>query len=145
VQTAPVAAPATAASAGTIQTQETNTPGLVADLTEAKRKDGVLTIKVRFRNTSGKDVGLNLYDENDYDKFYVTADNKKYFILKDSEQQPLTVTTQPGYGGSLHLTVRAGQSYQWWAKYPAPPAAVKSVNLLTPLAPPFDDVPISDQ
>src|SRR6202521_2794250 len=52
-QAAPVAAPSPAASAGVIQTQETNTQSVVADLTECKRKDGVLSVKVSFRNTSG--------------------------------------------------------------------------------------------
>ena len=144
-QAAPAAAPSPAASAGVIQTQETNTQGLVAELTECKRKDGVLTIKVRFRNTSGQRVGFELIQASDYDKFYVTADNKKYFILKDSEQQPLTITTLPGMGGSLHVDVESGHIYQWWAKYPAPPATVKSIHLFTPVAPPFDDIPITDQ
>ncbi len=144
-QAAPEAAPSPAAPAGVIQTQETNTQGIVADLTECKRKDGVLTIKVRFRNTTGGNAGFDLIQASDYDKFYVTAENKKYFILNDSEKQPLTVTTLPGMGGGLHVGLESGHSYQWWAKYPAPPATVKSIHLFTPVAPPFDDIPITDQ
>jgi hypothetical protein len=138
-QAAPVAAPSPAASAGVIQTQETNTQSVVADLTECKRKDGVLTVKLGFRNTSGGTVTFYTGRLDDYDKTYVTADNKKYFILTDSEKQPLSGKTD----GNVSLD--PGQSFHWWAKFPGPPAAVKSINLLTSVASPFDDVPISDQ
>jgi hypothetical protein len=138
-QAAPVAAPSPAASAGVIQTQETNTQGLVAELTECKRKDGVLTVKLRIRNTSSGIVTFNSSELSYYDKTYVTADNKKYFILTDTEKQPLSGKT------SGNESLNPGQSYHWWAKFPAPPAAVKSINLLTSVASPFDDVPISDQ
>jgi hypothetical protein len=142
-QAAPAkAAPAAAAnppSAGVIQTQETNTQGVVADVTECKRKDGVLTVKLRIRNTSGGTVSFYTDRLRDYDKVYLTADNKKYFALTDSEKQPLWGSTT----GNESLS--PGQSYRWWAKFPAPPAAAKSINLLTPVASPFDDVPISDQ
>src|SRR5208283_3906195 len=37
-----------------IQTQDANAEGVVAELTECRRSEGVLTIKVRFRNTSAK-------------------------------------------------------------------------------------------
>jgi len=38
-----------------------------------------------------------------------------------------------------------GGSYQWYAKYPAPPASVKSLTFYTRWTPPFDDVPITDK
>src|ERR1035441_10955255 len=41
---------------GVIQTQETTYPGVVAEFTECRRKEGVLNIRVRFRNTSDKQV-----------------------------------------------------------------------------------------
>lgn len=143
-QSAPAKAPpgsaaSPAASGVVIQTQETNTQGVVADLTECKRKDGVLTIKLRIRNTSGGTVTFYTSRLDDYDKVYFTADNKKYFILTDSEKQPLSGKT------SGNESLNPGQSYRWWAKFPAPPATVKSINLLTSVASPFDDVPISDQ
>jgi hypothetical protein len=138
-QAAPVAAPSPAASAGVIQTQETNTQGVVADLTECKRKDGVLTVKLGFRNTSGGQVTFYTSPLDNYDKVYVAADNKKYFILRDSEKEPLSGKTDG------NVSLNPGQSWHWWAKFPAPPATVKSINLLTPAASPFDDVPISDQ
>jgi hypothetical protein len=131
--------PGPAGTAGVIQTQETNSQGVVADLTECKRKDGVLTVKLGFRNTSGGTVTFYTSRLDDYDKVYVAADNKKYFILRDSEKEPLSGKTDG------NVSLNPGQSWHWWAKFPAPPATVKSINLLTPVASPFDDVPISDQ
>ena len=75
----------------------------------------------------------------DYDKLYFIADNKKYFVLTDTEKQPLWGKTEG------NVSLNPGQSWHWWAKFPAPPAAVKSINLLTPVASPFDDVSVSDQ
>jgi hypothetical protein len=131
-----------ASGASVIQSQDANTSGVVGELTDCKRSDGVLTIKVRFRNTSDKRIDFPLIDGRDYAKFYVTAASKKYFILKDSEGTYLTPEAD-GFG-TLHATLEPGQSFVWWAKYPAPPAEIKKVNLLTPIAPPFEDIPITD-
>src|SRR5207244_518902 len=89
---APVVAPA---PSGALKTEDTNIAGVTADVTECQRKDGVLSVKVRFRNTSGEKKNLNLIDNRDYDKYYVTAASKKYFILKDSEGTYLTPQASP--------------------------------------------------
>src|SRR5689334_24701351 len=49
---APASAPpaAAAAPAGTLKNGDTNISGVVAEVTECARKDGVLSIKVRLRN-----------------------------------------------------------------------------------------------
>jgi hypothetical protein len=139
----PAAAPPAAAPAGVIQTQDSTTSGIVAELTECKRNEGVLTIKIRFHNTSNKNSGLDIISGRNYEKFYVTAGKKKYFILKDSEGAYLTPADSGS--GNLHVGIGAGESYPWWAKYPAPPAEVKKIGLITPITNPFDDVPITDQ
>jgi hypothetical protein len=132
-----VAAAPAAEQAGVIQTQETTYSGVVGELTECRRKEGVLNIKVRFRNASGKDNALVSIFKDGFEKVYVTAKNKKYFILKDSENAYLTLE-----GGQW---IKPGESFTWWAKYPAPPADIKKITLLTPITTPFDDVPITDQ
>jgi Cytochrome oxidase complex assembly protein 1 len=132
----PAAAPTAAGQAGVIQTQETTYPGVIAEFTECRRKEGVLNIKVRFRNTSDKQVLLAVF-RNDKEKYYVTAKNKKYFILKDSEGAYVA----EDFGD----WVPAGGSHTWWAKYPAPPADIKKITLLTQITTPFEDVPITDQ
>jgi hypothetical protein len=43
--------PLLTALAGALQTQETNTAGGVAELTECRRSEGVLNVRIRFRNT----------------------------------------------------------------------------------------------
>jgi hypothetical protein len=144
---APVAATAppaaSAAPAGTLKTSETNISGVAADVTECVRKEGVLSVKVRFRNASGEKKKLNLIDGRDYEKFYVTAASKKYFILKDSEGTYLTPQTS-NFGG-LSVGIDPGELYTWWAKYPAPPAEVKAVTLYTTVAAPLEDIPVSDK
>jgi hypothetical protein len=137
------AAPVLAQAPKPIQTQDSNFKDVVAELMECKREDGVLTVKVRFRNTSTteqKSITL-IPRDNARDDYYVTAGSKKYFVLRDTEKKPLG---PPGnYAGVLEVTLEKGGSYMWWAKYPAPPADVKKINYYTPVTPPFDDVPIN--
>ena len=143
-------APATAVlpaseQAGVIQTQETNSGGMVGELTECRRHEGVLTIKVRFRSTSNKRAVLKLTEYNnggDFEKFYVTAGNKKFFILKDTEGVYLTSLSA---SNGVVLQLDPGETSSWWAKYPSPPADVKKINFVTPVAPPFEDIPITDK
>ena len=141
----PATAPPTAAPApsGALKTEDTNIAGVAADVTECARKDGVLSVRVRFRNTSGEKKNLNLIDNRDYEKFYLTASSKKYFILKDSEGTYLT--PQASGFGNLSVNLEPGAQYTWWAKYPAPPADVKAVTLYTPVAAPMEDIPVSDK
>lgn len=133
--------PATAQTAP-VQTQEANAAGVVAELMECKREDGVLTVRVRFRNTGDKAAELHLIENRNYDAYYVTAGTKKYFVLRDTEKNPLAPAAS-GFG-SLSANLAKGDLYHWWAKYPAPPADVKKISYFTPLTPPFDNVPIKD-
>ncbi len=130
------AAPATAT---VLQVQEVNAPGLQAELTEVTRKDGVLTVKIRFRNT-GTDALHHSFNTGHgaYDRFYVTAGTQKYFVLKDTEDEPLA----PKY---LDVNLDPGATSTWWAKFPAPPTSENSIDLVIPDAPPFEDVAIADR
>ena len=136
------APPAVAQAVAPIQSQDSSVAGVVAELIECKREDGVLTIRLRFRNTTEKEVGLTLIDMRNYDDYYVTAGSKKYFILRDSEKR--TLSSQASAVGNLHMTLAKGASYVWWAKYPAPPSDVKKVSYYTPLTSPFDNVPVKN-
>ncbi len=137
---APNAAPVSPAA---LKTGDTNTAGVTADVTQCQRKDGVLSVKVHFRNTGSTKTTLHLIDGRDYEKFYVTAASKKYFVLKDSEGTYLTPSAEPF--GNLSVDLEPGGQYTWWAKYPAPPPEVKAVTLYTPVAPPLEDIPVSDK
>jgi len=141
-ETVAASAPATAAAdagGAVLQTQETNASGLVAELTEATRKEGVLTVKVRFRNTGTAEV-YNNFETNHggYQLFYVTAGEQKYFVLKDAEDAPLA----PVY---LTVNLDPGATMTWWAKFPAPPATETTFDLIMPDVTPFEDVPITDR
>lgn len=136
------APPAAAQAVNPIQSQDTHTAGIIAELIECKREEGVLTIKLRLRNTTDKMEETTLIDGRNYDAYYVTAENKKYFVLRDSEKNPLA--SQAGPFGNLRAKLAKGGTYVWWAKYPAPPAGVKKISYYTPLTPPFDNVPIKD-
>ncbi|MGH7566794.1 MAG: hypothetical protein ACREK2_08185 [Gemmatimonadota bacterium] len=126
--------------AAVLQVQEVNAPGLQAELTEVTRKDGVLTVKIRFRNT-GTDALHHSFETGHgaYDRFYVTAGTQKYFVLKDTEGEPLA----PKY---LDVNLDPGTATStWWAKFPAPPASETTIDLVIPDAPPFEDIPITDR
>ena len=128
-----------AAQAKAIQSQDTNTDGVVAEITQAQRKEGVLTVRLRVRNTSDAKKSISFpWDSNDYEKFYVTAGKKKYLILRDSAKVP--IASPPT--GQKELAKGAG--FIWWAKFPAPAASDTKFSFYTTIAPPFEDVPITD-
>lgn len=137
-QTAPAPAPV-----ATLATEDTNQPGIAADFTECKRKEGVLSVKVRFRNTTSAQAQIYVINSRNYAAFYVTAANKKYFMLKDSEGTYLTPAADGS--GVLSVPLGKGEQYTWWAKFPAPPPDVKKITLMTPVTPPFEDIPVTDQ
>ena len=133
----------TLAQTEAIQSQDTNIGGVVAEITQMKRKDGVLTVKMRLRNPTDKKVEVPLTaGYPTYDTYYLTAGDKKYFILRDSENVPLSdLGSSSGY---LSPGIEKGGTFTWWAKFPAPPAEVTSVSFYTPISAPFEDVPITD-
>lgn len=126
-----------------LQVQETNAEGISAEVTEVTRKEGVLTVKLRFRNTGAKPVRMNiLSNHGDPDKFYTVAGSSKMMPLRDSQRAPL-MSASDGTG-MLHVEVKPAGSYLFWAKFPAPPASAKKVTLITPHTPPFEDLPITE-
>jgi hypothetical protein len=128
-----------AAQAKAIQSQDTNIDGLVAEITQAQRKEGVLTIRLRVRNTSDSEKAIDLpWGNDDYDKFYVTAGKKKYLVLRDSAKVPIA---SPPTG---RKALAKGAGFTWWAKFPAPAASDAKFSFYTSIAPPFEDVPIAD-
>jgi len=131
------------AQAAPLQTQETNAPGVMAELTECRRSEGVLNMRIRFRNTSAEKASFYPISGRNYDTFYVVAAGKKYFVLRDSEKTPLAVAADGS--GSIYVDLPKGGTFTWWAKYPAPPADVKKVTFVTPHGAPFENVPVSDQ
>ena len=149
----PIPQPGVAAAAAspvggsnTIQSQDTNIQGVVGELIQCRRAAGVLSVKIRFHNTTGAGMGFYALPPNaGYERYYLAAANKKYFILKDTDGTFLA----PGFSYDCGMPgvcekLGAGQSITWWAKFPAPSADVTKLDLFTPVTPPFEDVPIAD-
>jgi hypothetical protein len=128
-----------AAQTKAIQSQDTNVDGVVAEITQAQRKDGVLTIRLRVRNTSDSVKEIRFPSgSGEFDRYYVVAGNRKYLILRDSKGVSIA---SPDMG---QTQLQKGGGYTWWAKFPAPPASETKFGFFTAIAPPFEDVPISD-
>lgn len=126
-----------------LQVQDANLEGVKAELTEVSRREGVVTVKIRYRNTGSARVTLKLIGSPpDVDKYYLIAGSTKMLPLRDSQKVP--VMTPMSIHGELQPDLKANASFLFWAKYPAPPATVKKVSIYTPLSPPFDEVPISE-
>jgi hypothetical protein len=146
---APAPSSSVAASSDAIRSQNTSTPGVVGELIQCTRSEGILNVKIRFRNTNTAGSEIQFYvlaPSTDYDRFYFTAITKKYSIVKDSDGTYLA--PKPDYScGSPGVCQRlaAGQSGVWWAKFVAPPANVTKLDLMTPVMPPLEDIPITDK
>jgi hypothetical protein len=136
------AAPALAqAPAKPLQVQETNMEGITAELTGVTQSDGVLTVRLRFRNTGDKTRRVQIVTHpNDIDKYYVVAGTTKLLPLRDSDKVPLMSALNSG--GNIEPELKPGTSYLFWAKFPAPAAGTKKIAIYTVPAPPFEDVQV---
>ena len=123
--------------------RDLDTEGIVAEVIESNRKDGVLTVRVRFRNTTDKPIKFLLVPSGRYDDNYISAATTKYQVIRDSKRNPVATPTDGG--GWVEPTIKAKGSWSWWAKFPAPPADQKSYTLYLKVGPPIEDVPIVDK
>jgi hypothetical protein len=138
---APFASRYAFAQAAKPQASETNVDGVTAEISEAVRKEGVLTVKMRLRNTGAAVAKVTmLANGNDIDKYYAVAGSTKFLPLRDSKSVPLMVQDN----GFLSPEIKPGGNFLFWAKYPAPPPDAHKFTFYTPLTPPIEDVPISD-
>src|SRR5258706_3159718 len=113
--------PAAAQPAGKpLATRDLDAEGIVAEVIESNRKDGTLTVRVRFRNTTDKPVKLSLVDSGRYDDNYISAGNTRDNIIRDSSRNVLATPTDGG--GWIETTIKPKSTFGWWAKFPAPPA-----------------------
>jgi hypothetical protein len=126
-----------AQSKASLQSQETNYPGVKADLTACQRKGGVLTIKVRLANHSSKTVRTYWRDPKKNAYLMDEANGKKYFLLRDAKGEYI-------YSGDP-WDIHANASKTSWFKFSAPPKEVKKITIVLPDCMPFEDVPIQDK
>ena len=138
---AAAAPPGGTPAAGVLAREETKWPGVVAEVTEFRRKGNTLTAKVRFRNGGTADAEPDIKYEEAY--LMDAGAGKKYSVLKDENGSYIAALRQ-GWKDRWYDKVAAGQEMVVWAKFPAPPVEVKAVTLQLPGVPPFDDLAIQD-
>jgi hypothetical protein len=137
------AAPAAAAPVqeSVLASQETSWSGVVAEVTEFRRKGNTLTARVRLRNQGGAAA----QPEVKYDEVYLMdlAAGKKYQVLADEAGSDIAAL-RSGWKDRWYGELAPGQGQLLWMKFPAPPAEVRSVTLQIPGVPPFEDLAIQD-
>lgn len=137
------AASAAFAQSKPLATRELDVEGLVAEVIESDRQEGVLTVRVRFRNTGDKPAKLALVDAQGYVHTYMVSGNTKYPLLRDTSGKE--VATPRDGGGWLQPTLKPKATWTWWGKFRAPPEERKSYSLYLKVGPPIDNVPIVDK
>jgi hypothetical protein len=126
----------------------TNWNGVTIDLMSVERKGSVLTVKWAVKSAAAKtetvQFGLTgnrkstyLVDEESGTKYYALTDKEGNVLASEHEY------TSDSYGISDYL--EAGATNRYWAKFPAPPAAVKSINIFFSNSDPFEGVAITDK
>ena len=133
------------APAKPLVTRELDVEGVVAEVIESIRKDGVLTVRVRFRNIGSAPAKIALAGGGTsyHTANYISAGDTKYEIMRDTSGAVMA-TPRDG-GGWLEPTIKPKGTWGWWAKYPAPPADKKTYSLYLKVGPPIEDIPIIDK
>ena len=115
----------------------TNFPGVVADVTEFRRKGPVLTALVRLRNQGS---ALASVDIRFSEAYVMEAGTKKYQVLKDEDGAYIASAPARVYEG-----LKDGGTQIVWMKFPAPTPEVHTATLVVPGMSPFEDLSIQDQ
>ena len=135
-----LALPAAAANLGTSALKD----GLTLELLSVERKGSVLTVKWAVRNDGKKNAYADFDLEGKSATTYLVDEESgtKYFALTDKEGYLLA--TEHEYNG-IWENLEPGETMRFWAKFPAPPPAVKSINILFSKADPFESIAITDK
>lgn len=135
-----VANPLAAAGLGSAVSND----GFAIELTSVERKGNVVTVRWSARNDNAKqtkyDVDLAgagatsyLVDEESGTKYYALTDKEGHLLATETEYEGIWEDIEPG------------QTMRFWAKFPAPPPAVKTINVLFTKTEPFESVAITDK
>ena len=132
---------------GVLAVEQHKVEGVAVELTEVARARGdTLNVRWRYTNTSQDDkvlaTGLGWYTPYKLaaDTYLIDPVNqKKYLVITDSERQPVASR----YGNDYEAVIRAGQTINTWAKFPAPATDVEMISIYIPGTMPFEGVPIN--
>ena len=131
-----------------IATGPTNWPSVTIDLMSVERKGSVLTVKWAVKSAAPKTETVQFQLTGNRKTTYVLDEESgtKYYALTDKEGNVLASEhehTGDSYGVSDYL--EAGATNRYWAKFPAPPAEVKAINIFFSNSDPFEGVAITDK
>jgi hypothetical protein len=115
--------------------------GLEVDLTRVGFAGDLMTVELRYRNPTAKEIWLDIFSLEQV-SFIDDATSKRYSVVKDQSGQYIA---SPLYGsqGSInpHYVKEMGYSIVWF-KFPAPPTTTQTISINIPNVSPFDGIRI---
>ncbi len=120
-----------------LQTRGISGTSLVAVLHRTEIEDDVLTARLRFYNEGEAPAHLSI-DPSGEQTFVLRVGTEEYPILRNEDGEP--EAKDP-----LSMELEPGEMETWWAKFPAPPAGTRSIDLEIPPAAIFRDVRLDDE
>ena len=123
--------------------------GVTIDLMSVERKGSVLTVKWLVRNQGAKQAHIQFFMTGKQQTTYVLDEESgtKYYALTDKEKHTLASEHEYLGGDSYGITgyLEPGTTGRYWVKYPAPPPAVKAINIFFTNSDPFEGIAITDK
>ena len=129
--------------AAVIQTQAANdNENIVAELSELTINSNIVTIKVRIFNKGNENSKLDFYFKDCY--IIDEANQKKYYILKDSEGLCIGGPfSSNGDGGRFEFWTKPQSAKSIWAKFPMPTDNPGSISISVPGFMPFEAIKLA--
>jgi len=137
----------TAATAAPVQTQMGMSGDVEVDVIKTGILDNILTVVLVYRNTGKAKAKIKYPVKEVY--FIDDTEKKKYHVLKDSKNEWIGAPVARGQvgigwsGGVSAMEIPVGGKKMVWFKFPAPPTAAKTINLVIPDVLPFEKLAVS--
>ena len=126
-------------AADPLQTQMSMSGDMDVEVLKASILDNIFTVVLLYRNNG--EAKERIYYNFAEVYFIDDTEKKKYHVLKDSNNK--WIGAPMNSAGDISRKIAAGGKQLVWFKFPAPPAAVKSINLVIPGVLPFEELAIS--
>ena len=126
-------------AADPLQTQMSMSGDMDVEVLKASILDNIFTIVLLYRNNGEAKERIYYNFAGVY--FIDDTEKRKYHVLKDSNNK--WIGAPMNSAGDISRKIAAGGKQLVWFKFPAPPAAVKSINLVIPGVLPFEELAIS--
>jgi hypothetical protein len=126
-------------AADPLQTQMSMSGDMDVEVLKASILDNIFTVVLLYRNNGEAKERIYYNFAGVY--FIDDTEKKKYHVLKDSNNK--WIGAPMNSAGDISKKIAAGSKQLVWFKFPAPPATVKSINLVIPGVLPFEELAIS--